>query len=167
MKTTNLIVSAFLCTSPAYADITLRFDEGAPKDRFTLTNDTSCVFQDASLKIDLSTAATGLVFDVTGSGAGVEVFQPFELVAGKDALTTIPVIKDGDSAIVLQLANLAPAQSVAFTIDVDDTGTNRQITVTDAEFQGAGVTLALGNETATGMFGDDAKASIAWKSCTS
>jgi hypothetical protein len=53
------------------AAIGVRFIEGAPKDRF----------------------------DVTGTGAGIEMFQPFELVVGPEALATRPKVVDGERGI--------------------------------------------------------------------
>ena len=64
-------------------------------------------------------------FDVTDQGAGVHVFQPFELTAGRDLVLDLPLVKDGDKAVTLRVARLVSVQSIDFTIDVDDTGDSR------------------------------------------
>jgi len=118
-----------LIATAANADITLRFDEGAPKDRFTLTNTSACALPPAKISIDLGPAPAGLIFDVTRDGAGVEVFQPFEMVTGAEFLRKEPQVLDGDSAIALEVSGLEAGRSIAFTIDVDDTnGRNHQWT---------------------------------------
>lgn len=151
----------------AQADLVVRFDEGAPKDRFTVQNDGACALPSMQVTLDLGTAPAGLIFDVTGSGAGVEVFQPFELVAGADNLRTMPKVLDGDSAISFDLENLGVGQSVAFTIDVDDTGGGREITVSGSEIAGATVRQVMAGTTSEAVFGSDARAVIAQASCTS
>ena len=74
------LASAMVVSTPAAADIVVRFDEGAPKDSFTITNADNCALPLTAITIDLAGSAAGLIFDVTGSGAGVSVFQPFQLV---------------------------------------------------------------------------------------
>ncbi len=160
------LLSLALAT-PAAADLTMRFSEGAPKDRFTLTNSGACALPAMTVTLDLGTAPAGLIFDVTASGAGVEVFQPFELVAGADLLREVPVILDGDASITLPLRGLGVGQSVAFTIDVDDTGGGREITVNGSEIEGASLRAELEGETQTGTFTDAALATVKTAACTS
>lgn len=163
----QLICIALLLASPAAADITAKFSEGAPKDRFTLTNTGECVLPAMTVKLDLGTSPAGLIFDVTASGAGVEVFQPFELVSGAENLTELPAVVDGDSAIVLPLSGLGPNQSVSFTIDVDDTGGGREITVNGSEIAGATVIASFGANSVSGVFSDRATAIVHTAACTS
>ena len=119
--------------SPSVADVKVSFIEGAPKDKFVITNTGNCDLASASIRIDLSGSASGLVFDVTSSGPGVETFQPFELVSGGDIVASSPTVSDGDSSVTLDLSNFSMGQSTAFTIDVDDTTGNREITVSGSE----------------------------------
>ena len=149
-----LLAVAALCftAGAAMADIEVRFDEGAPKDRFTLRNAGECAIENAEIVIDLSGSAGALVFDVTAEGAGVEVFQPFEVVEGADALSAMPEVRDGDTAVALAVQRLAPGGAIAFTIDVDDTVNAREITVTDGEIEGAGVRITAGETTGGGSF---------------
>jgi len=72
---TTAIASTAIATtalSPVYADINVRFSEGAPKDRFSFKNDSACDLTDLSIEIDLSASSARLIFDTTGEGAGVE-----------------------------------------------------------------------------------------------
>ena len=66
-------------TQLARANVEVVFKESAPKDSFILNNESLCNFQDVLVKIDLSQSTGRLIFDTTASGAGVEVFQPFEI----------------------------------------------------------------------------------------
>lgn len=167
MKTAALAAILAGLASPAFADLQVRFDEGAPKDRFTIANTGACALGAASLTIDLSGSPYGLIFDVTGSGAGVEVFQPFELVSGGAALNAIPRVADGDSSVTLDLTGLDAGASLAFTIDVDDTADALEITVSDSEIVGAGVALNAAGGTAKAAFGRNAVANLAWSGCSS
>ena len=163
----SLFPLALLTATAAQADLTVSFREGAPKDRFTLTNTSDCALPRGSVTVDLGTAPAGLIFDVTASGAGVEVFQPFDVVAGADALRSLPRVADGDSAITLDMNGLAPGQSIAFTIDVDDTGGGREITVNGSEIAGATIKATLDGDTSKGTFDNSAKASTATPPCQS
>ena len=107
--------------SNAYAGhLTVLFEEDAPKDRFIVRNDSTCLISDVSLKIDLAGSKAGLYFDTTASGAGVEVYQPFEVQSGGELLSEIPTIKDGDKVMELKFPELAPESRLVVTIDVDD-----------------------------------------------
>ncbi|MCY4178906.1 MAG: aggregation factor core [Litoreibacter sp.] len=165
-----LIVTACLVASPALADISVEFREGAPKDRFTFTNTGTCAIGPATLELDLGDSAAGLIFDTTGAGAGVEVFQPYETVAGAASLASVSQVRDGDNRLELSLSKLAPGGSIAFTIDVDDTLRDSalgQIRVSDSEIAGATVALISAQGTASGVFDATSAAFIRVNSCTS
>ena len=157
------LASAMVVSTPAAADIVVRFDEGAPKDSFTITNVDNCALPLTAITIDLAGSAAGLIFDVTGSGAGVSVFQPFQLVSGADHVSALPQVKDGDRALALKLQGLGPGQRVVFTIDVDDTAGASETIVSGSEIKGARV--LAGN--ASGTFGTDNTARIKMSACTS
>ena len=53
------------------------FEESAPKDYFRLKNASETEWRIDRVEIDLR-GSGGLIFDVTGRGAGVSVYQPFE-----------------------------------------------------------------------------------------
>ena len=137
---TKALTLGAIFAPPALADLSVRFDEGAPKDRFSVTNTSGCALPATRITIDIGTAPAGLVFDVTGSGAGVSVYQPFELIAGAEALVEAPTVLDGDTALQLNLLGLNAGETVAFTIDVDDTAkSGRQTVVSGSEIAGATV----------------------------
>jgi hypothetical protein len=147
------------------ADLSVRFIEGAPKDRFEIKNFGACAVTASTLTLDLTTSQGALIFDVTGSGAGVEVFQPFEVIDGREALTTLPNIVDGQNSIDLPISTLGSGASIAFTIDVDDTLGAREITVTGSEISGATVKLAGADVPQSALFGFDAQAQVTGLSC--
>lgn len=160
-------LAAATLATPAMADINVRFLEGAPTDRFVFEATGDCALEDVRLTIDLSGSDAGLIFDTTPSGAGVEVFQPFVLVAGADLVTDTSGVVDGDQRLTLDVARLDPGAQIAFTIDVDDTIGAREITVSGAEIAGASAQLEIGGEVLTAPFTANATAQIAHNGCRS
>ena len=161
-----LAIGMFL-VPPAYADLQVRFDEGAPKDRFSFSNVGECDIGSTTLSIDLSGSPYGLIFDVTGTGAGVEVFQPFEVVDGSENLRAMPLVQDGDNQVSLELVGLKPGETLAFTIDVDDTKNNREITVSNSEFTGTRIVAKTEQETSDAFFEETTVAEITLQGCGS
>ncbi|MEO0401668.1 MAG: hypothetical protein AAF214_04770 [Pseudomonadota bacterium] len=157
---TLLTALVVLAPLPAAATMTATFRDGAPKDRFTLQYSGDCVLSDIEIEIDLGTAPAGLIFDTTSAGAGVEVFQPLEWVTGTARTTAVT---DGDTALTLSLDTIAPGDVLAFTIDIDDTTSTRQITVNGSEM--AGATLRMDSTDA--LFDDTGTAVMALAPCTS
>ena len=99
-----------------------------------------------TLRIDLGKSRGRLIFDVTGEGAGVEVFQPFEIARGRHLAAAKPLVRDGDDQLSLQLRRLQPADVIAFTIDVDDTlkdSTLGQMRIARSEIEGAMATVVI------------------------
>lgn len=154
-------------STPALADIRVDFDEGAPVDRFTIRNTGACPLGPATVTIDLSGSAGGLIFDVTGAGAGIQVFQPFRVVVGEALLTGLPEVSDGDTSIVLPLRGLESGAQVAFTIDVDDTVSSYGTMIAGSEIEGATLRIDTGNGAMEGAFGRDSRAAVAVASCVS
>lgn len=167
MKSSRCVVAStalFACC--ACADMAVLFTEGAPKDRFELVNRSSCALQATEVVIDLGSSSAGLVFDVTGSGAGVEVFQPLEFVAGADALVSMPTVKDGDRKLLLSIRKLAPAARIVFTIDVDDTAGPRGITISGSELEGATVRIGSGRSQSVGRFSREGGVVVSTPACS-
>ncbi|MEM8700617.1 MAG: aggregation factor core [Pseudomonadota bacterium] len=158
------VFAAFAAAS-AHADISVRFDEGAPKDRFTFENVGSCPIGASELVLDISGSKAGLIFDTTGAGAGVEVFQPLEIVSGSKSLSAITTVSDGDSAVTLSIAELQPGAKIAFTIDVDDTAGGREITVSGSEIEGSVVRFSNNGKTATAALSSAATALVKTDAC--
>ena len=111
-----------------------------------------------------------MIFDTTAHGQGVEVFQPFELVAGADFVTGLPTVADGDARLTLLLADLPAQASVAFTIDVDDTlerSSNGQTMINGSEISGAAVSLSGAGLVGEAAFDRNATAVIVASTCLS
>ena len=155
-----------LTTTVAIADVDVSFIEGAPKDRFEIVNTSKCEISNAELVIDLNGSVGGLIFDVSATGAGVEVFQPFEVVAGNAFLTAKPQVRDGDQRIALSIGKLPAGEKIGFTIDVDDTANTREITVDDSELSGASASLRLSGQTLGQTFSAIPQLTISGLSCT-
>lgn len=158
-------VAVLLLSSPAHADLEVQFIEGAPKDRFVIKNIGNCDLGAAEFVIDFTGSNAGLIFDVSGAGAGVEVFQPFEVTAGAQYLATQPTISDGDQRATLSMTGLAQNETIAFTIDVDDTNGTREITVADSEMSGTTVSLLEGSNTYSAVMESGAQVVINAAAC--
>ncbi|MEL6126244.1 MAG: aggregation factor core [Pseudomonadota bacterium] len=145
IKTFALTLLA-LTPGAAEADLLVSFRDSAPRDIFILQNDGSCPINGA-VELDLEPSPSGLFFDVTAEGAGVEVFQPLRVEAGAGYLSAVPVVRDGDKSVVLSVAGLPPGEQVRFTADLDDSltnGTFGQIRVSGSEIAGAIARVAGG-----------------------
>lgn len=154
--------------SAVSAQMTVEFTESAPTDRFRIINKSACPSGELDLTIDLKGSAAGLLFDTTGTGQGVEVFQPFVLTEGADYLKQVPDVADGARSVTLSISDLPAQKTVSFTIDVDDTqaiSTNGQIRVAGDEI--AGATVRLSGQTALGetQFSSDGTAVLSLNTC--
>ncbi len=139
-----------LTAFPAFADITLRFQESAPKDRFIIASD--CAVSDIDMTIDLSGSAGSLIFDVTADGAGVEVFQPVEVQSGTAQMQ--PVV-DGDQTLTLRIPSIPVDADVIISADLDDVLTNSslgQIRVAGSELNGAMISISIDGRPETATF---------------
>lgn len=166
----TLLLSAVLSIGAASAAIIVNFDEGAPKDRFSIENTGGCDLGALMLRIDLSETAGGLYFDTTDAGVGVEVFQPLEITSGSEMLTSTPEITDGDTDVTLAMRGLKRDQTLAFTIDVDDTLRHSalgQTQVTGAEIAGGTVIAEIDGARTLAVFDNTSTARISIADCTS
>lgn len=154
-------VSSFAC-----ADITVKFEESAPKDRFVISSST-CAVEQLDIAIDLSPSAGALIFDVTVDGAGVEVFQPVEIQTGN--AQAAPVV-DGDQFLRLTIPELPAGTEIIVSADLDDVlpqSSLGQIRVTGSELDGASIQLTLAGQTYTSVFSDGANRVSFPNACTS
>jgi hypothetical protein len=167
MKTTFFFAAALpFLAQPAFADITVRFIESAPKDRFVISSDT-CPLTNVDVFIDLAGSAGALIFDVTADGAGVEVFQPVEVQSGTVVAT--PVV-DGDQQLSFMINNLRTESDVIVSADLDDVLTNSslgQIRVAGAELDGAVVKVTIAGESQTAIFEGATNTVVLAHSCLS
>ena len=160
-----------LWMTASQADNTLlevRFAESAPKDSFIFKNLSSCTMDSLQITVDLSDSAGKLIFDTTETGAGVEVFQPFETRKGNISLMSAATVNDGDKQLTVQINGLGPEQSASFTIDVDDTMTNSalgNIRVSNSEIASATVSVVHDQSVSEGTFGSDSIALVNLPDC--
>jgi len=167
LKTITVLAVASLVASPSLANVHVSFIEGAPKDTFVVTNRGACDLSATEVTIDLSGSASGLVFDVTDRGPGVEVFQPFQIVSGQQLVSRATNVSDGDTSVTLELDSLAMDQSVSFTIDVDDTNGSSEITVMDSEIFGATVGVVTQNGQFIDTFASNSEVIVRIPDCAS
>ncbi|QIE43108.1 aggregation factor core (plasmid) [Rhodobacteraceae bacterium SC52] len=160
-----VVALSLSAATSAQADLLVTFTEGAPKDSFRILNTGNCTLKDVKIVVDLSTSVGGLIFDVTEQGEGVEVFQPFDLTQGSDALISTPTVSDGQSVVEFDVSEFREGRAIAFTIDVDDTIGTRQITVSGSEIEGGMVSLVKGNTVQSGTFSANAKAEVQLSGC--
>lgn len=163
----GFMFAGLLMAGSAQADIIVDFRDGAPKDRITITNAAACATGPVTVTLDLGQAPAGLIFDVTNAGAGVEVFQPVEVVAGADLMVALSEVRDGDQTLTVTLRDLAVGGQVALTVDLDDTGGGREITVSGSEIAGAMVTVSGDTAMGQGAFDETGQARVILASCTS
>lgn len=168
-KTTLLSVLAFLSIGFAQTTLEVRFIESAPKDRFVISNLGECNLSNFVLTIDLTESKGKLIFDTTETGAGVEVFQPFEVTEGNIELASTDFVNDGDTILSLQISELDGNTKSSFTIDLDDTLENSDlgmIRVTGSEIEGATVNITTTNELQlSSNFSNKSTTSITLDSC--
>lgn len=149
----------FVLPTAAAAQIDARFIESAPKDTFSFVN-TGCALGPAELVLDMKESAGGLIFDTESGGAGVEVFQPFETVAG--AVASVDVA-DGAGSLRLSVPSWPEGGEVSFTIDVDDVlrhGERGQTQVSGAEIAGAALVVTVSGQSAIGSFDNTNRARV-------
>lgn len=148
-----LAAGLMIASAPAFAQLNVKFVESAPKDLFAVTNTSNCAVESMSMDIDLSGSAGKLIFDTTATGAGVEVFQPFEPRSGNIELTSSGKVNDGDKRLSVLISDLKPGETASFTIDVDDTLTNSElgmIRVSRSEISGSGIQITVNGEMVSG-----------------
>lgn len=149
----HYIYAAFalsLSALPAVADVTVRFQESAPKDRFVISSD--CAVTDVEMTINLTGSAGSLIFDVTADGAGVEVFQPVEVQSG---VAQVQPVVDGDQRLALVIPAIPVDADVVISADLDDVlpqSALGQIRVADSELDGATISIEFDNFRETAVF---------------
>lgn len=156
MRMTALAFCLFAAPATAQ-ELIVQFLDGAPKDSITLVN-SGCDLSDAMVMIDLDGSQGGLIFDVTAGGAGVDVFQPVEITSGYGALSKV---RDGDRRLQILVRSLAAGDTFGVSADLDDTRSDREITVTGSEMAGATVRIALKDRVVSGVFDTAGTAKLA------
>ena len=168
-KTILLLTLALVSIVFAQTTLEVRFIESAPKDSFVISNLGECNLNEFVLTIDLTDSTGKLIFDTTETGAGVEVFQPFEVVKGNIELASSDFVNDGDTVLNLKITELNADSSSSFTIDLDDTLVNStlgMIRVTGSEIANATITVNTQNEESfSAIFNDKSTATLPLTEC--
>jgi hypothetical protein len=148
LRSRTLAAAAMLMitTVAANADLAVRFEEAAPKDRFIISNNTECTFGRGVLVTDLAPSPRGLLFDTVEGGAGENVAQPLEVaVADHLAVVTAPVA-DGARSAKVALDAFPPESRRVITVDVDDcdrSGPMGTQMISNSEMAGARIRVML------------------------
>lgn len=157
-----------LLATPSLADVSIAFDEGAPKDRFMIVYTGDCPLGPTDVIVDLTGSDGALVFDVAEGGAGVEVFQPVDVVMGAEDIAGVSVVEDGGRSVTIRFDRMEPMQHAAFTVDVDDTAGARPTVVSGSEIRGATARVEqLGGGVLEGTFDETARAIVRVPGCLS
>lgn len=78
MKHFYLAAIACVAASPSFSDIRVQFLEGAPKDRFVITNQGQCALEAAQVEIDLSGSEAGLILMLRMPDQVLRCFSPLK-----------------------------------------------------------------------------------------
>lgn len=168
LKSLLLAIPASLLAQTASANLQVKFTESAPRDRFVIENTGDCQLSNLRLEIDLSDSAGQLIFDTTERGAGVEVFQPFEVTGGSLQLSGATAVNDGDQRVQLVIAELGVGEAASFTIDVDDTLSNSElgnIRVSGSEIKSGRANLITGSHASSDTFNEQGIATLLFPAC--
>lgn len=164
----SIALALCLLATPSLADVSIAFNEGAPKDRFVIVYTGDCDLGPTDVIVDLAGSDGALVFDVAEGGAGVEVFQPIDVVMGAEDIAGVSPLEDGDRSVTIRFDRMRPMQHAAFTIDVDDTTGARPTVVAGAEIRGATVrVMQQGGGVLEGTFDETARAIVSVPGCLS
>lgn len=126
-----------------------RFTESAPRDFFSIRNQSAGQWSIISIRLDLAASAGQLIFDTEDGGKGVDVFQLFDVAEGTALMSKADVPNDGDSVLQVQFERFGSGQSFSFSIDVDDQlidSTLGQTRVAGSEIAGSVLQAILINE---------------------
>jgi hypothetical protein len=166
MRKFYALAATLLLSAPAFADINLRFVEGAPKDRFIIQN-AACALSQVDVLIDLSGSAGALIFDVTAAGAGVEVFQPVEV---QSRSVTAKPVTDGDQQLSLTIDAFEAGSELIISADLDDVLSDSalgQIRVTGNELAGTMLRITIDGQSQQATFSASSNAVSIPHACTS
>jgi hypothetical protein len=158
-----------IITAPADADLLVRFEEAAPKDRFVVTNDTRCTFAPGVLVISLESSPRGLLFDTVRGGAGENVAQPLEIAVAENVdVVTAPVF-DGARSAKVAFNGFPPEGRLVITVDVDDSDRSGPLGVqmiSNNEMAGALVRVVLeGGVAGEAVFNAQGEARVGTPDC--
>lgn len=161
--------TAYACTP----DATVTFREGAPTDRFIISNDNASSWTLVSMAIVLRGSIGRLIFDTEEGGDGSSVFQPFRSGGGTVTAEGVIGADDGSEELAIAFQNFGPGHTYMFTIDLDDRlemSQSGQTIITGAEIAGATIEAEFVDTSgmrfrSSGMFREDAVAILTHGAC--
>lgn len=171
LRALTLAIAATLIfsASAANADLVVRFEEAAPKDRFVVTNNTGCSFDRSVLVIALAHSPRGLLFDTVRGGAGENVAQPLEIAAAENVDAVTAPVADGARSAKVALNSFQREGRLVITVDVDDSERSGPMGVqmiSNSEMAGARVRLMLeSGEERDAVFNEQGEARVAVPDC--
>lgn len=140
----------------AQASFLVTFEEDAPRDRFTFTNQGDCIIGPFELVIGLEGSVGALVFDTVPGGPGENVAQRVIVTGGSEVLALSAAVQDGDRAVALSFQPLQPGQRASIGVDLDDALVSSPMgrtMIAGMEIEGAEASATLRDGTqATGTF---------------
>ena len=159
----------FLLPGPALAELRVSYVDSSP-DWFTILNGSACELGPFELVIDLGASPAGLIFDISGAGAGFNGHAPLAVVEGAEQVVSIGQVTDGDSRLVIALDFLAGGGTVRIAVDVDDTDPQSELgptLISPAEIAGAVAEVRRGEDgpPISAAFGPDGVAVLALEAC--
>lgn len=157
-----------LLATPALAELRVTYVDRSP-DWITIRNDSGCDLGPFELTVDIGRSPAGLIFDVSGSGAGFAGYAPLAVVEGAEQVVAIGELIDGDTRLVVELDFLAGDGSVRIAVDVDDTRADSEFgrtIISPAEIAGAVAEARRGAAPPlSGTFGPDGVATVPLEAC--
>ena len=156
-----------LIDTPSFAEVGVQCLAAGPKDTFNITKEANYDIRHSEAVIDLAGFSAGRTFDVTGSCAGAEGFHPLAVNKGASFLAWLPTIADGDRLATVLIETLGAAQTIAFTIDVDDATGTRHIPVLFDKVVGATESLIIKGKQISAQMDANADVRLDTDTCTS
>jgi len=172
----RLVMSAFLSSiilsSHAVADIRVSYTDSSPTDIFVITNVSGCALYKGKVTIDFSTSKGGLVFDIMRNGwgdfdGGGGSYQPLRVVYGKQFVTSLTDVKDGEQVMVLEFKDFGHGDRITLNVDMDDTLGAYHPSVAGSEIEGGSINVITPAIESNGSFDNNAVAETDRSTCIS
>lgn len=158
-----------LIAGPALAELRVSYVDRAP-DLITIRNGSACDLGPFELTIDLRPSPAGLIFDISGAGAGFAGHAPLSILQGAEQVLSISDLTDGDTRLVLQIDFLSGNGTISMAVDLDDTSPASEMgrtIISPAEIAGAvaEVRRGPGAPPLSAGFGPDGVAVVPLEAC--
>ena len=172
MVLNKITFAAMLCTmvslSAVHAgEITVRFEEDAPKDRFVISNSSYCSLDNVDLELNLVGSGGRLVFDTAPEGD--RIYQSTRVDVKNSSILDLPVIDEGQTALLLSFATIGSQGQAVIEVDVDDLTNamnDEEVTLTSEAIAGTMISLVdLKGAKMVSQFNENAEAVIEGVTC--